>query len=161
MAPATLQEWIDATARASPDRIAVTSSERSISYRVLCRAARASARQLQRHGARADALVALYTNRSVETIIGVVSVLFAGAAYLPLDAKLSTAELQGLVKTAQPVAAVVTQPQLEAFARVFGDLSLAHVCPSAADEASEPDEADALPVAGAPEHAAYALFTSG
>ena len=92
-------------------------------------------------------------------IVGIVGVLYSGAAYMPLDTKLPDKELRMYVEVAQPVAAVVTSKMWDASTRVFGT-SLPCECVSLRDgDAGEPE--GAWPVAGLPGHAAYALFTSG
>ena len=84
------------------------------------REARPLAAALVAHGARANALVAVFVHRSLDMIVGLVGVLYAGAAYLPLDMKLPDAELRTLVAAAQPVAAVVGFKALEAFKKEKG-----------------------------------------
>ena len=158
---ASLQEWINATALNFPDQPAVTESGRTLCYRDLRHAAQRLGHKLQQHGAQANTLVAVYSHRSIEMIVGVVAVLYSGAAYLPLNTNLAPQELREAVATAHPVAAVVTSPMLESFKRVFG-ASLPFECIECDDAGMEGGGNGAgLPAEAAPDHAAYAIFTSG
>lgn len=81
----TLVSRFMATAQRHADRIAVSCGERSISYAQLDEASNALAARLRRLGAKRNALIGLCVDRSIEQIIGVLGILKAGAAYLPLD----------------------------------------------------------------------------
>ncbi|MEO3861617.1 AMP-binding protein [Acrocarpospora sp. B8E8] len=70
-----------------PDRVAVVARSRSrtMTYGELNEAAEAVAARLQRAGIGRGDLVALFADRSAEMLAGLLGVLKAGAAYLPLD----------------------------------------------------------------------------
>ncbi|PJD95678.1 MAG: hypothetical protein CK426_09235 [Legionella sp.] len=65
--------------------LAVVFNTESISYEELNKQANKVAHYLNNAGIGANKLVALYFERSIEMIIGVLGVLKSGAAYLPLD----------------------------------------------------------------------------
>ncbi|GAA0975395.1 hypothetical protein GCM10009555_033190 [Acrocarpospora macrocephala] len=68
-----------------PDRVAVVARSRTMTYGELNEAAEAVAARLQRAGIGRGDLVALFADRSAEMLAGLLGVLKAGAAYLPLD----------------------------------------------------------------------------
>ena len=68
-----------------PDAEAVVCAGHSLSYAELNRQANKLARRLRELGAGPDSPVALCTERSLEMVTGVLGILKAGAAYVPLD----------------------------------------------------------------------------
>ncbi|HEX3048125.1 MAG TPA: amino acid adenylation domain-containing protein [Bacillota bacterium] len=69
----------------NPDRPAITFQERTISYRELNEKSNQLARRLQEIGVKPGEIIGIMLERSPEMIIGLLGVLKAGAAYLPLD----------------------------------------------------------------------------
>lgn len=72
-------------ARRSPQRTALVSTARSITYRELNDRANQIAHFLQRLGVGADVRVAICMQKSIELIAGTLGVLKAGGAYVPID----------------------------------------------------------------------------
>jgi amino acid adenylation domain-containing protein len=68
-----------------PDRLAVVLERQQLTYRELNTRANQLAHHLSTLGVKADALVGISTNRSLETIVGILGILKAGGAYVPLD----------------------------------------------------------------------------
>ncbi|HSF42281.1 MAG TPA: amino acid adenylation domain-containing protein [Thermoanaerobaculia bacterium] len=144
-------------ARRTPEAPAVLTSSRTVTYGELDRLSRALAGRLQRRGARPNRLVAVVMHKGWEQVAAVLAVLRAGAAYLPLDARLPAERLRHLLARGE-VAVALTQPGLEhslpwpeGVERLVVDGAL-----EAADEGPEPSAP--LP---APEDLAYVIFTSG
>ena len=84
----TVTDWIRRGARIDPDAPAVQDSERCLSHGELDRLTDAVAADLRRHGVRPGDRVGLCIDRSVPLIAGLVGILKAGAAYVPLDLSL-------------------------------------------------------------------------
>ena len=82
----SIVEVIDEQNRAAPARLAVVDRDRAISYGELCASADAVARELRSLNVRVGDRVAIYCDRSIETIVGALGILKAGAAFVPLDA---------------------------------------------------------------------------
>jgi amino acid adenylation domain-containing protein len=80
-----LHELIEAQARRTPQRPALAFEGRTLTYAELARRAGALAAQLARLGAGPDVLVGLFVERSLEMVIGILGILKAGAAYVPMD----------------------------------------------------------------------------
>jgi amino acid adenylation domain-containing protein len=68
-----------------PDAIAVTCEDESLTYAELDRRADILAARLARHGIAPEERIGLCAERSLEMIVGMLGILKAGAAYVPLD----------------------------------------------------------------------------
>jgi pristinamycin I synthase 3 and 4 len=99
----------------SPDALAVTFEDASLTYAEL----NARANQLARHlrslgaGAVADSRVALCAPRGLELVVGLLAALKAGAAYVPLDPSYPVERLAHMLADSAPVA-LVTSARLPA-----------------------------------------------
>lgn len=85
--PATecVHDAFAAQVRRTPDAIALTCEGRHLTYDQLNRRANRLAHRLIAAGVRPDDLVGLCTDRDFEIVVGILAILKAGAAYLPLD----------------------------------------------------------------------------
>ncbi|MCP4654106.1 MAG: amino acid adenylation domain-containing protein, partial [bacterium] len=81
----TLTRLIEEQAATTPEAVAAVCEDRQLSYRELDRRADALARYLGSRGVGAEGLVGIRLERSLEMIVGLVGILKAGAAYVPLD----------------------------------------------------------------------------
>ena len=81
----TVHQLFEAQARRSPDRIAVMHAGQSVTYRELDERAERVAAQLRECGVRPDMPVGLCADRSVNMVTGVLGILKAGGAFMPLD----------------------------------------------------------------------------
>jgi amino acid adenylation domain-containing protein len=80
-----VHELFERWAAATPDAPAVACEGECLTYREVNGRANRLARYLQTLGAGPDGLVGLHLERSVDLIVGMMGVLKAGAAYVPLD----------------------------------------------------------------------------
>ncbi|MDB4975917.1 MAG: Natural product biosynthesis luciferase-like monooxygenase protein [Myxococcaceae bacterium] len=78
-------ERVAEQARLKPDAPALVDANQSFSYAQLERATDALAARLQRLGVRSGSVVGVYLDRSAQTVIALLGIMKAGAAYLPLD----------------------------------------------------------------------------
>ncbi|CAD5108459.1 non-ribosomal peptide synthetase [Zestomonas carbonaria] len=76
---------IERAASLHPERLAATSGDTSITYALLNERADAVARVLLASGALPDQPVGVVADRSIDMLVGILGVLKAGAAYLPLE----------------------------------------------------------------------------
>ncbi len=89
--PGVLHDLISARAALQPDTVALVSDiakEGHLSHAELHRRSRVLAATLQSSGAGPESIVGIYAERSPEMVIGLLGILQAGAAYLPLDPSL-------------------------------------------------------------------------
>lgn len=80
-----VHERIDEVASRYPDRLAVCCGEAELTYAQLAERSAALAQLLRQRGVGAGDIVALSINRSIDMIVGILGILHAEAAYLPLD----------------------------------------------------------------------------
>ncbi len=80
-----IHQLVEAQAELRPDAPAVVDGERTASYGELEAASNRLARALLELGLTAGARVALYLEKSLESVIAIYAILKAGAAYVPLD----------------------------------------------------------------------------
>ncbi|KAH9480438.1 Adenylate-forming reductase 03009 [Psilocybe cubensis] len=72
-------------ARSQPDAIAVEDFEHTITYSELDRRANCLASRLQDIGVVLDSRICFLAERSIDMVVGILGILKAGAAYVPLD----------------------------------------------------------------------------
>jgi non-ribosomal peptide synthetase component F len=82
----SITSLFDAQAARAPHALAVIDGSRSLTYEALGRRARRLARRLSELGVARGAVVGVCIERSQEEIVAFLGVLFAGCAYVPLDA---------------------------------------------------------------------------
>jgi non-ribosomal peptide synthetase component F len=92
----------------TPDAIAIISGEQTLSYGELNRQANQLGHYLQTLGAREGTLVGLCVERSLDMVVGLLAILKAGAAYLPLDPSYPTERLSFMLQDAR-VPVLITQ----------------------------------------------------
>jgi amino acid adenylation domain-containing protein/FkbM family methyltransferase len=80
-----LHRLFESQAARTPDAPALAFEHQKLSYRELDRRANQLARQLWQMGLGRDMAVGLCVERSLETVVGILGILKAGAAYLPID----------------------------------------------------------------------------
>ena len=85
----------------SPDRIAVTFEGQQWTYRKLDLRANQLAEDLQERGVGADVPVGLCLERSLDIVVGVLSILKAGGGYVPIEPDYPRARLEFMVQEAQ------------------------------------------------------------
>jgi amino acid adenylation domain-containing protein len=81
----TIAQLFEQQVALTPDAVAVVSAGRSLSYRELDQRSNQLARHLQQFGVRQETLVGIAVERSVEMMVGLLAILRAGGAYVPMD----------------------------------------------------------------------------
>ncbi|MFE7529684.1 amino acid adenylation domain-containing protein, partial [Kitasatospora sp. NPDC057542] len=139
-AAASLPESFAAQAAATPDAVALVSGGTELTYRQLNDRANRFAHALIARGIGPERIVAVALPRSVESVVAVLGVLKAGAAYLPVDPGYPAARIAYMLEDARP-ALVVDDPAMVAEAAGF-------------------PETDPMVTPGV-RHPAYVIYTSG
>ncbi|NUP25333.1 MAG: AMP-binding protein, partial [Nocardia sp.] len=141
---------------ATPDALALSTAERRFTYRELSDAAYRVAAALVDRGVGAEDVVALALARSAESVVAVLGVLAAGAAYVPLDLEQPAARIESILRQARPSLILA-----DAEAGVLGEIAdLPSVLEMGVAAATDHSRTD-LPVPVRPRQRAYLIFTSG
>ena len=101
----------EARVREVPDAIAVIVDDQQLTYRELNAKANQLARWLQAAAVRPDGLVGIFMERSLEMVIGILGVLKAGGAYLPLDPSYPPERLRFMLEDSSATV-ILTQQRL-------------------------------------------------
>ncbi len=108
---ACAHEFFEHWAAGDPDNVAVVCNGRHLTYGELNQRANQLAHYLISLGVGPETLVAVCVDRSVDMIVGVLGVLKAGGAYLPLDTSYPKDRLAFMLEDAQ-VAVLLTEEKL-------------------------------------------------
>jgi len=104
-------ELFEAQVERSPGAEAVAYNEQRLTYSELDRRANQLAHYLQARGIGPETLVGICMERAPEMIVGLLGILKAGAAYLPLDASYPTERLAYMMEDAK-APLILTQKRL-------------------------------------------------
>ncbi|PWC14048.1 non-ribosomal peptide synthetase [Brenneria corticis] len=140
-----------------PDAVAVVFAERSLTYAQLNRRANQLAHDLIRRGVQADAPVALCAVPGLEMMVGLLAILKAGAAYLPIDPAYAVERIRLILEDARPSLALCdAQGQATLRRQGYEAVLLLGDMPEDGDLAQPNPQGRA-----APEQLAYIIYTSG
>ncbi len=109
----TIHQLFEQQTEKNPDAVAVVFNEQSLSYGQLNNKANQLARYLQTQGVKADVLVGVCLERSLDMMVALLAILKAGGAYLPLDPDYPPERLAYMLDDAK-VHLVLTQEKLSA-----------------------------------------------
>jgi len=152
-----IHELFEMQARKTPEAVAVVFEDQQLTYRELNARANQLAHYLQAHGVRRGALVAIYVERSLEMVIGLLGILKAGGTYVPLDPAYPKLRLAFMLEDTR-TQVLLTQERLrsslpENQARV--------VCLDSERGAILEESAESLDGGATPDSLAYVIYTSG
>jgi len=152
-----LHELFAAQALRTPEAIAVSFEERTLSYGELDRRANQLAHHLRDLGVGPDVVVGLCVERSFDMVVGVLGILKAGGAYLPLDPHYPAERLAYMLNDAKAPVLLIQQALAERL-----PVSEASVVRLDADwpEISRQSEIAPAQIC-TPQNLAYVIYTSG
>ncbi|HEU4324283.1 MAG TPA: amino acid adenylation domain-containing protein [Roseiflexaceae bacterium] len=138
-----------------PEALALCCGDQRLSYGELNQRANAVAHHLRGLGVGPEALVGLYAERSIELVVGLLGILKAGAAYLPIDPAYPADRIAFMLDDAG-ARVLLTQTALRA------DLAGSTAALVCLDALEQPDAALPNPDSGAAaDNLAYVIYTSG
>ncbi|AZC38062.1 non-ribosomal peptide synthetase [Pseudomonas chlororaphis] len=169
---AQLQEWnasgrapactqplharIEAQAAVRPQALAAVCLGQSLTYAELNRKANSLAHHLRLLGVQPDDRVAIVARRGLDTLVGLLAILKAGAAYVPIDPAHPAERLNYLLEDSAPLAVLA---QAELLARL-PTLSVPVIDLGSDDWREQPQSNPQVPGL-TPAHLAYVIYTSG
>src|SRR5262249_12719581 len=147
----------EAHARRAPERPALVLGGSEISYGELDARANQVAHHLRAVGVGPNTRVGLYLERSIEMVIGILGILKAGAAYVPVDPEYPPDRVSFMLADAE-VPVVLTQASLAASAEGSGARA---ICLDTDGAEIAGRSAEPLAPAGSLDDTAYVIYTSG
>ncbi len=151
----SLQQLFEEQVERSPDAPAVSDQDKTLSYSELNARANQLAHQLRHLGVGPEMRAGLFAERSTEMIVGILGILKAGAAFVPIDPQLPLKRISFILKDVQ-ARVIVTQQHLAD--ELPADFEMI-VCVDAGEV--EQYSRENPPCETATENVAYVIYTSG
>ncbi|MCX4404260.1 amino acid adenylation domain-containing protein [Streptomyces sp. NBC_01764] len=151
-APAALLERFAEQVRTRPGQPAVVAGDAEVDYAALDLRANRVANALIARGVRPGQVVGLHAGRTLELVVGVLGILKAGAAYLPLDPGQPAERLAAMVADAEPALVLTDHGAPAAGGGLWQDLATVE---------AEGTREDAPQIDPDPARLAYVIYTSG
>ena len=151
-----LSDLLRCAASTHAQQTALVFEGQSLGYAELDARARGLAHILRGQGAGPGTLVGLSVDRSFALLVGLLGIVYSGAAYVPIDPGLPTERLAGMVQDAGISLLISRHAERERIA----DAIPSGVQTVLLDTLPEPSTAD-LPLLGSIDDPAYVIFTSG
>lgn len=97
----TIHQLFEEQVEKNPDNIAVVYEDEKMTYRELNEKSNQLARKLNEKGVKANSIVGIIVERSLEMIIGIMGILKARGAYLPIDPKYPIERIDYILKDSE------------------------------------------------------------
>ncbi|MEQ0559644.1 AMP-binding protein [Amycolatopsis sp. NEAU-NG30] len=110
--PSVPERFLDQAAR-TPDRPALRCGETVLSYRDVALRADTVARLLREHGVSTGDRVALLAPASAETVVAMLGIWFAGAAFVPVDPAWPEQRVETILREAAPALLLTPDPETD------------------------------------------------
>jgi len=110
---ASLHELFEAQVESTPKAVALVFEGRRLTYEELNCRANKLAHHLRSRGVGPDVLVGISVERSVDMVVGLLAILKAGAAYVPLDPAYPQQRLAFVLEDARITVLLTQQPMLD------------------------------------------------
>lgn len=104
----SIQALFEEQVRIAPDKIALVFEDRVMTYEELNNRANIIAFVLREKGAKPNTIIAMMLDKSFEMIVGILSILKSGAAYLPIDPEYPNERIDYILAESRPLI-VLTQ----------------------------------------------------
>ncbi len=154
---ACIHHLFEAQVEKTPNAVAIGFENQQLTYRELNNRANQLAHHLQNLGVKPDTLVGICMRRSIEMVVGILAILKAGAAYVPLDLTYPQERLAFMLADAQ-LTLLLVQPHLVEQLPAHE----AQVISINSDSAELAGYSQANPDSSVElENAAYVIYTSG
>ncbi|MDP4147320.1 MAG: amino acid adenylation domain-containing protein, partial [Bacillota bacterium] len=117
----TIYELFEEQVEKTPENIAVVYEEKELSYRELNEKANQLARVLREKGVGPDKIVGIMVERSLEMIVGIMGIIKAGGAYLPIDPEYPKERIEYMLEDSK-ADILLTQTQLVGKSEFSGNI---------------------------------------
>ncbi|MBW4569107.1 MAG: amino acid adenylation domain-containing protein [Tolypothrix carrinoi HA7290-LM1] len=109
----SLHQLFEQQVERTPDSLALISQSEELTYRQLNHRVNQLAHYLQKQGITKETLVAICLERSIDMVVGILGVLKAGGAYIPLDPSYPVERLNFMLSDSQASVLITQQEILE------------------------------------------------
>jgi amino acid adenylation domain-containing protein len=151
----SLQQLFAIQVEKNPHAIAVVDRDQQLTYQELSDLANQLANYLQSIEVKPEVLVGVYLERSLETIVAILGIIKAGAAYLPLDPEYPHERITWMLEDAKPLV-ILSQKYLQ---KQLPNHSAMVVCLDS--EWNKVTCKDELQHKATKDNAVYTIYTSG
>lgn len=150
-----INELFESQVRETPHNIALIYRGESLTYKELNERANQLARLIRQKGVGCEKIVGIMTRRSFDMIIGILAVLKAGGAYMPIDPEYPLDRIQYMLDDSR-TAVLLTQDDLACQLKFKGD-----IIDMEKKEIYKEKDLSNLQRVCEPESLAYIIYTSG
>jgi len=150
----TIQQLFEQQVEKSPDKDAVVCQHERITFAELNHRANAVAYRLREKGVTSERIVALFLDRSIDFVVGMLGILKAGGAFLPIDPDYPEERIRYLIEDSEARWIVTKDPYLP---RVPLDMDVLDLASMETGDAHIENPA----VCNGPNDLAYLIYTSG
>jgi amino acid adenylation domain-containing protein/thioester reductase-like protein len=105
----TIQQLFEEQAEKTPEGIALIVDKHRLTYKTLNERANQLANVLRRKGIKPHSIVGIMVHRSLELMIGILGIIKAGGAYLPLDPDYPVARIEELLRDSRTQLVLTSQ----------------------------------------------------
>ncbi|HEV2583249.1 MAG TPA: amino acid adenylation domain-containing protein, partial [Ktedonobacteraceae bacterium] len=158
-----IHQLFEQQVRQTPEAIALVFEDQALTYAELNVQANRLAHLLIKNGVKPDERVAICVERSPTMVVGLLAILKAGSAYVPLDPSYPTERLIQLLNDAEPVLLLADSTGQQA----LGEAAIAHLHTIDLDQLSSTcalfptNNPDPQTLGLTSRHLAYVIYTSG
>lgn len=157
----TIAELFEEVADKNPDAIAVITSHEEMTYSELNKKSNQLARNLRHQGVMADSIVGIIAERKIETIIGILGIIKAGGAYLPIDPKHPLSRIDYMLKDADCKILLTGKTDKENYVKIQMLKAHVNLVINLEEEAGYSQESENLEKVNTAGALAYLIYTSG
>ncbi|MCF2858428.1 amino acid adenylation domain-containing protein [Pseudoalteromonas sp. SMS1] len=154
-----LHELFEQQAKTNPKDIALVCEGQTMTFEALNGQANRLAHYLREtHGVLPDSLVGLCTERSIDTVVGILGIMKAGAAYVPMDPNYPQSRLQYIIEDAA-LSTIVSHTKVSEKLAAFNVEVTAIDSDAYTQFSAQNIEKSSLGLTSS--HLAYVIYTSG
>lgn len=116
-----VHQWFSRAAALTPDKPAVCCQDDALTFRDVDEFTNGLARELQRQGVERGSLVPFFMKKGVRSILSILAILKADAAYVPVDAASPAQRLRSILEAAGGPVVIVDADSREDFLRLMDE----------------------------------------
>ncbi|WP_269903035.1 non-ribosomal peptide synthetase [Bacillus velezensis] len=150
----TIHQLFEEQAEKTPERIAAVYENNKVTYKELNERSNSLARILMKMGVKKESIVGIVADKSLEMVLGILGVLKAGGAFLPIDPGYPSERIKYMIEDSGSDILLVQNSQADniPFDGKVIDLT---------DSSLYTGDRHNLPMMSSAEHLAYVIYTSG